>query len=571
MMNAAMLMVAATLGQAAQPSPKAPRPDVRCGGFCLFVGLQALEVGQATFAELEKGLGPPGPRGYSMRELQVAAERAGASAMAVETSLDNLRFRDRPFAVIGILNDDHYVLINDITAARVSVIDPPRSYETTLDAFRTVWNGKALLIGKTPLATEESVKRRRIIAQNWPTAAAGLGVLVLAPLCILLVRRSRGARASVTASVPILAGLALLSCGGCDHAGPVAPPTNAAAATVVAEAPTVGQWLFIPEERKDLGTILKREDQQEASFQIALENRGPSILEIGKITTSCACTRASLSQRRIPPGGSSTLTAFVRVGDNLAANSARIYVPSSDPVAPQREIFVSWQVDVPLRTDQTSLNLPPLSPGEGAERTLPIRLKGLALCPSCRLQAQSGSQTATCAVDPLPAERSESHDTPLPDDEFRVVSQLRFRVHPQAEENFYRDAAHIDLFCGADRRAGFTLPVTWSVAPVVQAAPGRVYFGVTKPGEAFTRRVVLHSRSGQPFRLIGIDPGERIALVGPLASATTDAIHHLELAVRAPATEGPCREVAHVRTDHPGGDDIVLSFSGIVAQEGTGP
>ena len=564
MISATLFVAVVLTGQNAPKAATLPRPDVRCGGFCLFVALQALGTGPTTLAELEKGLGPPGPRGYSMRELQVAAERVGVSTLAVETSLANLRFRERPLAVIGLLNDDHYVLISDITTARVTVIDPPRSSDTSLDAFGTVWNGKALLLSRSPLASEQAVKRSRIITESWPIMAVGLGIAASVPLLIALVRRIRHGRRPVGVSLATWAGLVSLAIvGGCDHPGPLASPVDAVTSAGAA-IPETGSWLFIPEERKDLGTILKHAEDQEASFPVMLENRGPSTLEIGKPETSCACTRATLSRRQIPPGGFSTLTAFVRVGDNLAANSARIILSTSDPVTPRREIVVNWQVDVPLRTDVTSLDLPPLGSGETVERTLPIRLKGLALCPSCRLQARSESQMTTCSLDPIQAELSESHARPLIDDQFRVVSQLRLQVHPQTEENFYRDTTRIELIRGDDHRAGFTLPMTWTVAPVVQAAPDRVFLGTTKPGEAFARRVILHSRSGDSFRLTAIDPCDRVEISEPLAINKKDTIHHLELTIRAPREEGPWREVVRVRTDHPGGLAVPLSFSGIV-------
>ncbi len=531
------------------------RPDVRCGSFCLFVALQALEIGPGTFEELDQRLGPPGPRGYSMHELQTAAERYGAMAMVVDTSLSNLRHRSRPFTCIGNINNDHFALIADIDDKRVQIIDPPRIYETSLNAFVSVWDGKALIISKSPLASEEWVKRSRLATQIAPPVCLFVAIVVGT---FLFLARKRFAFLSGRAASILLLGLNILGLTGCDR------PTKFPSSIPRQVDDNSGRWLFVSEDRKDLGVIFKHDDQQEQSFSIRLENRGPAPLDIQQISTSCACTRTEITEHNILPGRSATLTAFVRIGDKLAANSACIALTTSDPVQSHHEITLEWQVDLPLRTVETALEMAPLSPGESVQKTLPVLLHDMTLCPSCRLLIRSSSQTMTCTVDMHSGPRSSTHESSPLGPDSRTIGQLMIRIQPQNEDNFYRGTAHVELVCQDRRRASFSLPVTWTVASVIQASLSRSFLGTTKPAERLTSRIVLHSRSGQPFRVVNIEHNDSIEVVGPFSTEQVDPVHHLELAIRAPAVEGPWREVVRVRTDQPGGNDVSASFSGIV-------
>lgn len=557
------ILVAACLGQAQQPIAASPQTDVRCGSLCLYVALQALGIGPATHQGLEDHLGLPGPHGYSLLQLESAAKWAGARTIAVETSLENLQFRDKPFTCLTIIDKKHFILMTGVDDSRLSIIDPPRSYELSRDAFRAVWSGKALLIGKSALASEESIKWRRLLREALPIAlGSGLAIAI----ALLAIRRLRRKRPDLArARLALLMTLLLHASIGCDRA-----PSGSAPGPLATPTPEASSWLMIREERKDLGLVMKRGDEQEERFQIALENRGPEALEIRNVETSCGCTRTVLSRKEMEPGGSAILTGFVRIGDNTETNSARVYVTTSDPMTPRREILVTWQVQTPLRTPVSALNLPPVLPGEAIEHILPIQLTGLSLCQSCRLQSRSGSRSIAVEAEPLMAERSSSHERVAVPDGPRVIGQLRIKFHPQVEESFYTDSARLELICGDDRRASCTLPISWSVAPPIQIAPSRVYVGESGPGQVITTRVVLHSRKGQPFRVLGLAADGRASITTPACPSAPDVIQHLEVTLTAPQSDGAWRTIERVRTDSPGAEDVALAVSGIVTRGGAG-
>jgi len=80
----------------------------------------------------------------------------------------------------------------------------------------------------------------------------------------------------------------------------------------------------------------------EKTFQ--LKNSGNEILEIQRVSTSCSCTTAKISNEKLNPGESAELlvtydTAAMGSGPHGTGKQERIiYVRSNDPINPQIEM-----------------------------------------------------------------------------------------------------------------------------------------------------------------------------------------------------------------------------------------
>ena len=134
--------------------------DLRCGSFCLYVSLKALDFSVASFEEVEQRLGPPGGVGYSLGQLDEVAKDYGAYTLGVQTSPENLRRRPGRFACIARLDEAHFVNIAEIEDREAYVVDPPRrDFRLPLDTLRARWDGTALLISPDPLVPEEDLPR----------------------------------------------------------------------------------------------------------------------------------------------------------------------------------------------------------------------------------------------------------------------------------------------------------------------------------------------------------------------------------------------------------------------------
>jgi len=165
-------------------SAQEDRPsDVRCGSYCLFVALRALDLGPAEFEELEASIGPPPTDGYSMLELQQESEKHGASTLAVQTTFENLRKRatqERFHCIAYLDTNKHFVLLQDYDTedSSVAVIDPPRSYTMPAGTLETLWSGDALLLSDSELTPEEDLPSGFGVIVGVALAVTGAGLVV---------------------------------------------------------------------------------------------------------------------------------------------------------------------------------------------------------------------------------------------------------------------------------------------------------------------------------------------------------------------------------------------------------
>lgn len=180
----ALLLVSLAL-QSQAPLPKIAAPpspattDLRCGAYCLYLSLGALDRKPSSFAELEKRLGQPTSLGYSMGQLGDAARSFGVSVLAVETSIENLEARPGRFACVALVErQGHFVCIYDIDESHVYLMDPPDRSSVSREVFSKIWKGKALLLSDRPITP--MVPGRFPMKFAWialvPIVAAGLWV-----------------------------------------------------------------------------------------------------------------------------------------------------------------------------------------------------------------------------------------------------------------------------------------------------------------------------------------------------------------------------------------------------------
>lgn len=136
-------------------------PDLRCGSYSLYISLKALEFPVGSFDEIEEKLGQPTLAGYSLGQLDEVARSYGAHTLGVQTTIENLQRRSGRFACIARFDGTHFVNIAQIGEKTAYIIDAPRKDHTLpLDALRTRWDGKALLISNEPLVPEDALQGR---------------------------------------------------------------------------------------------------------------------------------------------------------------------------------------------------------------------------------------------------------------------------------------------------------------------------------------------------------------------------------------------------------------------------
>lgn len=159
------------LQSAAVTSQELVDSDPLCGAYCLYVALGSLDAAVPPFDEFQEALGEPGASGFSLGELAEYAEGLGLHTLGVLTNCENLERRPGRFACIAHLARGHFVLLTDVRAGAVTMIDPPRTSSVAPEILQTQWDGTALLISAQPLLAEEDLPRER--RWLWWVAAAG--------------------------------------------------------------------------------------------------------------------------------------------------------------------------------------------------------------------------------------------------------------------------------------------------------------------------------------------------------------------------------------------------------------
>lgn len=149
------ILLAAASVAAAQPAGS--KVDLRCGSYCLYVGLKALDLPVGSYEDLEERLGQPSPAGYSLGQLDEAARAYGAKTLGVKTGLENLRRRPGRFVCIAHLDKNHFVNVAALDESHAFLVDPPGSSTVPAATLRAVWDGTALLISSEPLLAEEDL------------------------------------------------------------------------------------------------------------------------------------------------------------------------------------------------------------------------------------------------------------------------------------------------------------------------------------------------------------------------------------------------------------------------------
>ncbi len=99
--------------------------------------------------------------------------------------------------------------------------------------------------------------------------------------------------------------------------------------------------IFFPETRHDFGTV---QEGKVVDYTFKLLNKGSSILEIEKVNTSCGCTAALLSSKKIEPGKGGTIKVEFDTKNRSGKIERTVAVTSNDPEEPNKILTISADI-----------------------------------------------------------------------------------------------------------------------------------------------------------------------------------------------------------------------------------
>lgn len=132
--------------------------------------------------------------------------------------------------------------------------------------------------------------------------------------------------------VRVLAGL--LAAGALAASGP------ALAADEAPKAPSIR----VEPEGFDFGRALPAKTLRK---EFVLRNFGDGDLVIEDVKTTCGCTAALASEKRVPPGGSTQLLVTLETRSYTGKVERQVLVKSNDPKTPMLTVKVSATVEAP--------------------------------------------------------------------------------------------------------------------------------------------------------------------------------------------------------------------------------
>lgn len=573
MVMPSLFLAIAAASQAIGPGAQAV-PDVRCGSYCLYIALKAagLDPRLSSFADLEKSLGPPGSGGYPLAALADEAAQRGGHPLAVETSVDSLRLRKEwgeKFACIALLEQGHFVLLYDVDDQYAYIVDYPKDFRVPIGTLEGAWTGKCLLIGATPLRSEE------LVVQPWytrvrPLLACGVGVLLLvltlAVPCARL-RSKRAARLRCAAWFLVASFAASGSLPGCGVGAP-RPAESGITATneVRGRQDNPAPALEIAPPRHELGVIHVAGQTGPVSVKSLLRNRTEGELRVREIKKSCLCTSLELDSDRIPPGGTSVLTVTIDPGVTSSERQTGLEIVTDEPslLRPYAVTF-HWTTVSTLAADPREVRGSRWNAAEEAHSDVALILTDCSLCSACGITAIAASKQADCSFEWSRDVEMPGHDHDPGHAEGVRIGTLRIQPLTNPSVGEHGDIIYAKLVCGETERAQVTIPISWVIAPALQVAPPRVSLGLCRPADQVRRSLLLRSTDGSPLRVEDIDSSEADTLLESSASQSDPSMAKISLVFRVP---DQARDVwkGHltIKTNHPEARVIHVPFSGLL-------
>lgn len=116
------------------------------------------------------------------------------------------------------------------------------------------------------------------------------------------------------------------------------------------------------------------------SYEFSFRNDGDASLEVERIETTCGCTAALLSEKRIAPGRDGKIKTTFDTRGYSGRMTRFLYVVSNDAESPRRELSVSADIEVPpsarIDLDRYNLDMGLVLEGESPAAKIVVKSAG---------------------------------------------------------------------------------------------------------------------------------------------------------------------------------------------------
>lgn len=256
-----------------------------------------------------------------------------------------------------------------------------------------------------------------------------------------------------------------------------AAPTEA----VVTEAAPTGKGPIIAcdEPNFDFGTV---DNQTTIEHTFLIKNIGDTTLEITQVKPACGCTVAELTEKMVPPGGISHVTAKLSLQGRSGLQSKAITIFSNDPQNPQYRVSINGTAAQSVQVAPERLMFGQVGPGQSSE--LFVDISGLAPEPF-NITAIEPSGTELTAVSEVQEDGKKY--------------RLKVTITGPAQAGPYN--GNIRISTDHPSRPLIDIPVIGNIVGEIIYAPTELTLPAQTDGNPLTRYIVLRPGTLPNFEL----------------------------------------------------------------------
>lgn len=253
-----------------------------------------------------------------------------------------------------------------------------------------------------------------------------------------------------------------------------AQETSAPAASVHLPAPK----LMCDRPEFDFGTV---DNSQSIQHTYVIRNDGDLTLEIANVRPSCGCTVASISERNVPPGGETKISAVLNLAGRQGPQHKVMTVESNDPRQPQFMLTLRGVAGVALDVQPPRLMQAQIP--VGAQPTNTVTLSSSLGTPFQVTSVEATTESFQAQVE-------------------TVTSGSVYRVHVWPRQPLAPGQLEATVVIRTDhpQRPTVEVPTILMVSADVTVAPREMVFPAASE-EPVIRYIIVRAPDGVPFQI----------------------------------------------------------------------
>lgn len=299
-------------------------------------------------------------------------------------------------------------------------------------------------------------------------------------------------------------------------------------------------------------------------IETAIINRGNHPIEIHTIQSSCSCTDATIGTTKLAPGQTTYLRARIRIGNSSEQKRTAVRLLTDDEHQPTLPISFSWKPVLPIQAVPESVAVHNIRPAEKKHVRIEITGNDFVLCRDCVLNVLPHPSSVSFNEASADTIRFDSHDIDSTRRGSNLITAFELQILGGPEALTDHVSLSLAVRCKDKNRALLTIPLTWTILPVIAVAPSRLSLGLRSAGEIVAARIALTTGSEDSFKILALEKEGSSAIERVEFDKDLRKTHVVNISLRMPNRLGPWREVVYFSTDRVDAKRVGVPISALI-------